>query len=723
MSDATLATEPGAATAAPVRGLGLRARLYAAFGVAALLSVAACAVGWLSFDNVDHAMHRVAKQAVPAIANSLDLARLSAEVAAAAPSLAGVSSQQEREKVRAELSIKRAAMQAALEAQSGDASIIATLNAMADDMSKGLDALDKAVGDRLSLAARRGSATAEMRKAHEAFRQFITPLLDDISFEMTMALTSIGEKTGSGTADATLAVMGIADKELVILDSMFRMVADVNEAQGILAEASVAPAWEQLQPARERLTAAVARIRKHQTALKKVSDNAELTAKIDAVLRFAAGDHDLLNMRRAELDAQNAGQGVLTRSRETAQKLGETVGAIVTAARADTASATAAVGTEIGRGRWLLLGIAASSVLIAALVGWLYVGRRIANRLVALSGAMRRVAAGELDAPIPADGRDEIADMATALVVFRDAAQAQRAAEAEAADERERLSQERRTQRLQLADAFEASVKKVVDELIQGAGRLQETARVMSDSMAATEQRTGQVASVSSAAQSNVQAVAAATEELTASISSITSQVEQSTKVAGQAVHEAKETGAQVNGLAEAARRIGDVVSLISDIAGQTNLLALNATIEAARAGDAGRGFAVVASEVKNLAGQTAKATEEITAQVSAIQAATGQSVDAIQRITQTIAAVNEIAGSIAAAIEQQRAATQQIARNVHEAAGATADTTSNVDVVLRSANETGQRAGQVLAAAQAIAGQSDTLNAEVDGFLRKVRA
>jgi methyl-accepting chemotaxis protein len=165
------------------------------------------------------------------------------------------------------------------------------------------------------------------------------------------------------------------------------------------------------------------------------------------------------------------------------------------------------------------------------------------------------------------------------------------------------------------------------------------------------------------------------------------------------------------------------VVQLIANIAGQTNLLALNATIEAARAGEAGRGFAVVASEVKNLAAQTAKATEEITAQVGANQSATGHSVEAIERITRTIATVNEIAASIASAVEQQRGATQQIARNVHEAADATGETTSNVEVVLGSADETGERAGQVLAAAHAIAGQSEALNTEVARFLRQVRA
>jgi methyl-accepting chemotaxis protein len=217
--------------------------------------------------------------------------------------------------------------------------------------------------------------------------------------------------------------------------------------------------------------------------------------------------------------------------------------------------------------------------------------------------------------------------------------------------------------------------------------------------------------------------VATATEELSSSIAEITRQVTQSARIAGQAVEESSRTTSTVRGLAEGAAKIGDVVKLINDIAGQTNLLALNATIEAARAGEAGKGFAVVAAEVKNLATQTAKATEEIAAQVGMIQQATGNSVAAIEGIGGTIGQINEIATTIASAVEEQGAATQEISRNVQQASAGTQEVSSNIGGVSQAAAETGAAASQVLSAADELSRQAETLRKEVGTFLADVRA
>jgi methyl-accepting chemotaxis protein len=220
-----------------------------------------------------------------------------------------------------------------------------------------------------------------------------------------------------------------------------------------------------------------------------------------------------------------------------------------------------------------------------------------------------------------------------------------------------------------------------------------------------------------------VQTVAAATEELTSSIQEIGRQVAQSSTMARRAVDEARETDRQIQGLASSAEAIGEVINLITDIAGQTNLLALNATIEAARAGEAGRGFAVVASEVKNLATQTARATDEIGSKITEIQNSTQQAVGAIQNIAQVIEELNQIAAAIAAAVEEQTAATAEIARNVQEASRGTTDVSGNILSVTEAAKETGLAAGQVLDAATVLGRQSQTLNGEVDQFIAQVRA
>ena len=231
------------------------------------------------------------------------------------------------------------------------------------------------------------------------------------------------------------------------------------------------------------------------------------------------------------------------------------------------------------------------------------------------------------------------------------------------------------------------------------------------------------VAVAAGQASTNVQAVASAAEELSGSIAEIGRQVAQSSEIASRAVKDAESTNDKIQGLAEAARKIGEVVELITDIADQTNLLALNATIEAARAGDAGKGFAVVASEVKNLASQTAKATEEIGGQIGGIQTATRQSVEAIRHIGKTIVKTNEVAVAIAAAVEEQGAATREIARNVEQAAMGTQEVTANIAVVTQASGEAGQAANQMLEVSSEMARQSETLKNKVEKFLAQVRS
>lgn len=274
-----------------------------------------------------------------------------------------------------------------------------------------------------------------------------------------------------------------------------------------------------------------------------------------------------------------------------------------------------------------------------------------------------------------------------------------------------------------LADAFRSRVGPHVDGLAIQAGSLTETATLMSSTAAETSRQAAVVSAAAEESSVNVQTVATATEELHASVGEISRQVAQSAQISNAASEAAEATNATVQGLSEAAQKIGDVVKLISDIAGQTNLLALNATIEAARAGDAGKGFAVVAAEVKGLAGQTARATEGIAAQVSAIQTATQDAVQAIQGITGTIAKMSEIATAIASAVDQQNVATQEIARSVQEVSVSTREVSSNISSVHHAAEEAGIASGQLTDSAGSLSRTGDALRMQVDGFLRDLRA
>ncbi len=270
---------------------------------------------------------------------------------------------------------------------------------------------------------------------------------------------------------------------------------------------------------------------------------------------------------------------------------------------------------------------------------------------------------------------------------------------------------------------LEARIGKLAHRLVGSSGQLEALAGSMSNAAEGATRQASGVAQAAEAAGNGVSTVASAAEELSASIGEISRQVTESARMTDRAVDEARRTDSIVQALAEGAQKIGQVVELISNIAGQTNLLALNATIEAARAGDAGRGFAVVASEVKSLAGQTGRATEEIGAQISQVQTATNQAVAAIKAITATIGEVAGIATSIAAAVEQQGAATAEIARNVQQMSGSTQEVTVNIAEVGRSVNETGSVAGQVLQAAGELARQSNTLTSEIASFVTELRA
>jgi methyl-accepting chemotaxis protein len=349
--------------------------------------------------------------------------------------------------------------------------------------------------------------------------------------------------------------------------------------------------------------------------------------------------------------------------------------------------------------------------------------RRMIAPLATLTDVVGDMAAGAHDVTIPTIGRDdEIGAMAGSLQIFKEALIAKKAADEAAAVEAEAKIQ--RGQRVdKITRDFEAMIGEIVDIVSSASSQLEASAGTLTATAERSEQLTTMVAAASEEASTNVQSVASATEEMASSVNEISRQVQDSARIAGEAVEQAQHTNDRVSELAKAAARIGDVVELINTIAGQTNLLALNATIEAARAGEAGRGFAVVASEVKALAEQTAKATGEISQQINGIQAATQQSVGAIKEIGDTIGRMSEIASTIASAVEEQGAATQEISRNVQHAAHGTQQVSSNIADVQRGASETGSASSQVLAAAKSLSGESTRLKAEVGKFLSSVRA
>ncbi|GIK99221.1 MAG: hypothetical protein BroJett029_34300 [Alphaproteobacteria bacterium] len=366
--------------------------------------------------------------------------------------------------------------------------------------------------------------------------------------------------------------------------------------------------------------------------------------------------------------------------------------------------------------------IGAGILVVVALVGF-FAARGITGPIMAMTSAMGKLAEGDHGIEIPGTQRgDELGVMAKAVLVFKE--NMIKAAELAAKDAAAQQQREARARTIDtLTVDFDQEVGLVLKTVASAATEMQSTAASMTSTAEETSRQSTAVAAASEQASTNVQTVASAAEELSSSIAEISRQVAQSTEIAGKAVSDAERTNVQVQGLADAAQKIGEVVNLINEIASQTNLLALNATIEAARAGEAGKGFAVVAAEVKNLANETAKATEEITGQISGIQAATKEAVTAIQSIGGTISQINEIATTIASAVEEQGAATQEIARNVQQASAGTTEVSSNISGVTEAAASTGAAASQVLAAANELSQQSEMLRGKVETFLAAIKA
>jgi methyl-accepting chemotaxis protein len=405
-----------------------------------------------------------------------------------------------------------------------------------------------------------------------------------------------------------------------------------------------------------------------------------------------------------------------------AERLSVRIGELVGAQKKAMEAISTEVGATIANSIFATTLLSAVALVLGLLFAYL-IAKGITAPIGEMTGSMTKLASGELETEVPSlSNKDEIGAMAKAVQVFKDNALKVRALEAEQKAAEARAAEEKRAAMIALADDFEAKVGGVVTEVSTQANRMQESATQLTATAEETSRQATAVAAASEEASTNVQTVAAATEELSSSISEISRQVTESARMSGKAVEDVGRTGQTVEALASAAQKIGNVVQLISEIASQTNLLALNATIEAARAGEAGKGFAVVASEVKSLASQTARATEEIGAQINEIQAATGQSVEAMRSIGETIASMNSIASTIAAAVEEQGAATSEIARNVQQAAAGTSEVSSNITGVTRAAEDTGTAAGMVQKAAADLGGQANELRSAVGQFLRQVR-
>ena len=505
------------------------------------------------------------------------------------------------------------------------------------------------------------------------------------------------------------------NRELVAMSrAEYRMAAAPQEA-GAAAQVMVGDARhfeEGLGALEARLSGAnagmVQEVRQAFAAYRQGADATAAAAK--------AHQGDALDGARAEIMAS------VHQSRQRVDALNDAVERLVDAVDRDGEAINQAAAHQAGLLTGLMVAVSLLGILAGAGLSIFIARVGLVRPLLASVGNLKALAAGNLDVAIDgADRHDELGEVGRAALVLRD--NARQAAGLRAAREAEQAAREQRVRAVEaLTSGFEHRVSGALDTVSSAASAMSGVAQAMSANADQTNRQATTVAAASEQATVSVQTVASAAEELAASIAEIGRQVEQSSHVSRLASEEATRTNRTVQGLADSSARIGEVVRLINDIASQTNLLALNATIEAARAGEAGKGFAVVAGEVKSLANQTAKATDEISAQVGAVQSETQNVVRAILDIVGRIEEINQIATAIASAVEEQSAATAEIARSVQQAAAGTQEVTATIGGVTQAAGETGAQAGRVAESSQALAREAGLLRDVVRGFLTDVR-
>ena len=706
-----------------VKAMGIQARLMLAFGMLAALACAAALSSCFFALQTRSMVDRIGASVLPAITQSLTLAQRSASLVAEAPTLAATQSTADLAQAQKRISLLLTAQAdriAALRLLHVDPRALDQVQSLSATLATRIAELKSLTERRIALAAQRDEAVGASLGAYQDLVDFVRPLVEVTQLEVNGLMTG-----PAGVADAA-AIAARLDKlsrtSIPVLHALLDVQANGNLAFGMLSAASSVPKGDAMQDVRAQFDWAEQYLNNTLKAYPAGPDHEHLAGLAAALLQRGEGSGSLFTLRTAQWANDDRIDAVLHGLVTSAKRLGDEVDRLVAtqqeAARQVVARSRSATQLSIS----VTLVFTVLVVLAAGLIGWLYVGRLVSRRLRLLSQAMRDIADGRLDRHVPASGHDELTDMARAVEVFKQNAIEMQRLTSVQEEAKQRAAIEHKALLNSLADSFESTIGSLVGSLSSGSQDLEATAHSLTSTAAQANQQASTVSEAAEEASSGVQTVAAAAAQLSVSSSEISREITHSATVTGKAVHDARRTNAIVQALSLAAEKVGNVVSLIASIASQTNLLALNATIEAARAGDAGKGFAVVASEVKNLATQTARATDDIGLQIGQIRAATKEAVAAILEIAGSVDEVSRIAATIAAAVEQQGNATAEIARNVQQTAKAARDVTLNIAGVTRASNDTGAAAGQVLHAASHVSKQAAQLSSEVNSFVANVR-
>jgi methyl-accepting chemotaxis protein len=702
---------------------GLRWGLSGAFAGVASLTLVASLVAFFSYAHIGASLERVGGDAVPAVAAAQAVARESAELSAIAARIVAAQTDKQLDAVLITLEPQRAALQTSLRALA-DTSIgsgtAAALSKDAEDLLTSTHDLATAARQKLQDRTARVSLVAGAVSTHRSVIEKLAPLADDANFDLIMggeALTRLPDRASVLNAIAALD-LGAA----VRAKTFDELRAEVNQALAILIQTAITSNKDLLAPMNERFFVARQRILKLRGKLDQDTAYDKLNVALDKLLGFGDPDTGILPARRQELRSDGHVVSLKEANHDKAVQLAGEVEKSVQLARQTSAKAVEASRGAIVQSETMLLVLVVFNLLTAAAIAYFFVDKGVVFPLTRLRDAAIAVASGNFDVQIPYSGQSEIGRMAAAIEIFK--LNAIRARDFDAERAKRLASDERRREKIEASIAgFDRSGRELSKALAAASVEMDTTARAMSESAQEAGQEVTNVNVAAAQATDCVHRAADAAEEMSQSINVICAKIGESSKIALRAAGDAKRADSTMRGMAQVAGRIGEVVGMIRQVANQTNLLALNATIEAARAGEAGRGFAVVANEVKDLAMQTEKATQDVAAQVEAIQTTAEDAVVAIRTINATIEQMNEIASAIAAAMAQQSVATNEIARAVHIAADSTNQVNQSIQTVDKGVAGAGMAAWRVLVAAADLGQRADALEREIGQFLGEIRA
>jgi methyl-accepting chemotaxis protein len=692
--------------------LGLKGNLFLALFAIAGMAIIISAAASVMLGRLGHTMADLGERDVPRLIASMELSTLSESMSSKGPALLAARDDAARTELAQSLKDTQAAALTKLNtitALDGDKTVVSALGETIKAIDDTVVSFGNAAKERLEIIAARDKMYAALRTARAQFVKHAAPGLKQAEDRLTALLASPDFDTDTARADA---------------DELARLGNTIAVVNGMTADMTAAfAATDDLDALQSSFDAARKRIEPVLKTLAAGKDTAALADDAAKLIALGQGKGSVFKLRQKELDAADYAQLILDETRKLNRGLDISVKQLVDGVRTNTDATMAGAQKTVSVASVIMVALGALALVGSALFVWLYVGRNILRRIGNLQTVMQRLADGDMSAEVmQSRQQDEIAIMARALEVFRDGLI--KAREMGAVQDQDREAKAARAARMeQEIAAFEASVRATLEGLMASADSMQLTAQGMSATATRSSELANAVAAAAEETSINVQTVSSGTEELSSSIDEINRQVTSSSQIAAKAVAEAGQTDATMQGLADSANRISAVIDLIQTIASQTNLLALNATIEAARAGESGRGFAVVASEVKTLASQTANATEEIRAQITHMQQVTGSAVSAIRSIGQTIGEMSEYASTITTAVDQQGAATREIARNIQHAATGTADVSSNIVGVSQASTDAGAAAEQVLRASGDLRREADQLRDGINAFLSSIRA